>query len=95
MIALITEKDGKLSAKCLSEDTKIGDIYDNIKDADKYAITHESVDLDPYRRWTTLERFMRDFKDKVIRDTSINFTEEQKKLMWDMLDAADRVFKLF
>lgn len=95
MIALITEKDGKLSAKCLSEDTKIGDIYTDIENADKYAITHESVDLDPYHRWTTLERFMRDFKDKVIHDTSINFTEEQKKLMWDMLYAADRVFKLF
>ena len=95
MIALITEKGGELNAKCLSEDTKIGDIYDKIKDADRYAITHETVDLDPYRRWTTLERLMRDFKDKVIRDTSIKFTEEQKSLMWDMMEAADKVFKLF
>lgn len=95
MIALITEKDGKLNARLLSEDSKIGDIYNEIKNADRYEITHETVDMDPYRRWTNLQSHMNNFKENVLRDQSLNFTEEQKKLMWDMLDVGDKLFKLF
>ena len=94
MIVLITEKNGKLKATCLCEDSKLGDFYSEINEADWYAIKHASIDTECYRKHMELQNKMSQFKDDVLRDMSLNFTEEQKKLMWDMLDSADNLLKI-
>ena len=94
MIALITEKNGKLNARCLCEDSRLGGFYSEIKESDRYAITHASMDTEFYCKSTELQNKMKKFKDDVLRDMSLNFTEEQRKLMWDMLDSADNLLKI-
>jgi len=94
MYVLITEKDGELNALLLTSDSKISDVIEEIKKADKYAIKTAFISPSVYEKKYDLNSALIDFRTCGITDgATFDFTDKQKESIEKLIEACNEMVK--
>lgn len=97
MHVLVTEKDGEFKAMLLSADSTAGDIIHEMKDTPKYGIVYSKKTLDISKKTLRLQNARESFRVMLrnLDREKFDFTDEQKKVINEFVDAAKEVSDLF